>query len=50
MRWKKTLQMLDVHCEGEVGKIITSGTYDIPGDTISEKLSYIRIVGIVTLI
>ncbi|MEK6345988.1 MAG: proline racemase family protein [Burkholderia sp.] len=42
MRWKKTLQLLDVHCEGEVGKVITSGIYDIPGDTMMAKMDYIN--------
>ncbi|MBQ4824547.1 proline racemase family protein [Leisingera sp. HS039] len=42
MRWKKTLQLLDVHCEGEVGKVITSGIYDIPGATMTEKMDYIN--------
>jgi len=42
MRWKKTLQLLDVHCEGEVGKVITSGIYDIPGNTMTEKMDHIN--------
>ena len=42
MRWKKTLQLLDVHCEGEVGKVILSGIYDIPGDTMMAKMDYIN--------
>lgn len=42
MRWKKTLQLLDVHCEGEVGKVVTSGIYDIPGATMTEKMDYIN--------
>ncbi|AXK67875.1 MULTISPECIES: proline racemase family protein [Burkholderia] len=42
MRWKKTLQLLDVHCEGEVGKVITSGVYDIPGETMMAKMDYIN--------
>lgn len=42
MRWKKTLQLLDVHCEGEVGKVIISGIYDLPGATILAKMDYIN--------
>jgi proline racemase len=42
LRWKKTLQLLDVHCEGEVGKVVTSGIYDIPGQTMTEKMDYIN--------
>ena len=42
MRWKKTLQMVDVHCEGEVGKVITGGVLDIPGKTMLDKMNYIN--------
>lgn len=42
MRWKKTLQLLDVHCEGEVGKVVLSGIYDIPGETMTAKMDYIN--------
>lgn len=36
------LQLLDVHCEGEVGKVVISGTYNIPGKTMTEKMDYIN--------
>jgi proline racemase len=42
MRWKKTLQIADVHCEGEIGKVITSGVLDIPGKTMLDKMNYIN--------
>ena len=42
MRWKKTLQLIDVHCEGEIGKVITSGVLDIPGITMLDKMNYIN--------
>jgi proline racemase len=42
MRWKKTLQMVDVHCEGEIGKVITGGVLDIPGKTMLDKMNYIN--------
>lgn len=44
MRWTKTLQTVDVHCEGEIGRVITGGVIDIPGATIAEKLDYINTV------
>ncbi len=34
MRWKKTLQLAEVHCEGEIGKVITGGVLGIPGATM----------------
>lgn len=42
MRWKKTLQMAEVHCEGEIGKVITGGVLDIPGKTMLDKMNYIN--------
>ena len=42
MRWKKTLQLVDVHCEGEIGKVITGGVVGIPGETMLGKMNYIN--------
>ncbi len=42
MRWKKTLQLVDVHCEGEIGKVITGGVLDIPGKTMLDKMNHIN--------
>lgn len=44
MRWSRTIQTIDVHCAGEVGRVITSGVLDIPGSSMAEKLSYINTV------
>ena len=43
MRWSRTFQLLDVHCEGEIGRIMTGGQPVIAGSNIYEKfktLSY----------
>jgi proline racemase len=45
MRWNRTLQLIEVHCEGETGKIVTSGLGDIPGDTMARKLAYLNSPG-----
>ncbi|MGR4068464.1 proline racemase family protein [Billgrantia sp. C5P2] len=42
MRWQKTLQLVDVHCEGEVGKVITGGVLDLPGESMLDKMNYIN--------
>ncbi len=42
MRWTRTLQTVDVHCAGEIGRVITGGVLNIPGDTMSAKLTYIN--------
>jgi proline racemase len=44
MRWKKTLQVVDVHCEGEIGKVITSTTLEVPGATMLDKLVHLNTV------
>jgi len=44
MRWQKTIQLVDVHCEGEVGKVITGGVLGVPGETMAEKVNYLNTV------
>lgn len=36
------LELLLVHCEGEIGKVILGGAPEIPGSTILEKMNYIN--------
>jgi proline racemase len=45
MRWKRTLQLVEVHCEGEIGKVVTAGVVDIPGATMADKLAYMNAPG-----
>lgn len=40
MQWEKMIQIMDVHCEGEVGSVVTGGLLDIPGSTMNEKLAF----------
>ena len=42
MQWKQSLQIIQVHCQGEIGKVIVGGAPDIPGDTMAEKMDYIN--------
>ena len=42
MRWKRTIQLLDVHCEGEIGKVAIGGVPKIPGHTIAEQLHWLN--------
>ena len=42
MRWKRTIQLLDVHCEGEIGKVAIGGVPKIPGNSIAEQLNHIN--------
>lgn len=40
--WKNSLEILLVHCQGEVGKVIVSGAPEIPGITPLEKMNHIN--------
>lgn len=42
MRWTRTLQTVDVHCAGEIGRVVTGGVLDIPGATMADKLAHIN--------
>jgi proline racemase len=44
MRWKRTIQLMDVHCEGEIGRVALGGVPKIPGNSIAEQLHYINTV------
>ncbi|RYI12634.1 MAG: proline racemase, partial [Acetobacteraceae bacterium] len=44
MRWNRTIQTVDVHCEGEIGRVITGGVLNIPGATMAEKLHHLNSV------
>ena len=42
MRWKRTIQLLDVHCEGEIGKVAIGGVPKIPGETVAAQLQWLN--------
>lgn len=44
MRWNRTIQTVDVHCEGEIGRVITGGILNVPGATMAEKLHHLNAV------
>ena len=44
MRWNRTIQTVDVHCAGEIGRAITGGVLNIPGKTMAEKLHHLNTV------
>lgn len=44
MRWNRTIQTVDVHCAGEIGRVITGGVLNIPGATMAEKLNHLNSV------
>lgn len=42
MRWNRVLNVVECHAEGEIGKVVTGGFGDVPGDTMFEKLEFIE--------
>lgn len=37
MRWKRTLNVVDSHCEGEIGRVIVGSVGQVPGQTMFDK-------------
>lgn len=44
MKFEKSLDLLLVHCQGEIGRIIVGGAPEIPGATILDKMNHINTV------
>ncbi|WP_426034642.1 proline racemase family protein [Cypionkella sp. TWP1-2-1b2] len=44
MQFETTLDLLLVHAQGEIGKVIVGGAPDIPGATILDKMNHINMV------
>ncbi|MDG3575333.1 4-hydroxyproline epimerase [Rhizobium sp. YJ-22] len=42
MRWKRTIQLLDVHAEGEIGRVAIGGVPKIPGNTVADQLHWLN--------
>ena len=42
MNWPDTIELLDVHCEGEIGRVVVGGQPCIPGNTLAEKFRYLN--------
>ncbi|KKX31869.1 proline racemase family protein [Rhizobium sp. LC145] len=42
MRWKRTIQLLDVHAEGEIGRVAIGGVPKIPGDSVAGQLHWLN--------
>lgn len=42
MRWNRVVTVVGAHAEGEVGRVITGGVLNVPGDTMLEKMSYLQ--------
>ena len=39
---QNSIEILEVHAEGEVGQILTKGAPSIPGDTLLQQMQFIN--------
>lgn len=44
MKWENSIHLIEVHCQGEIGKVIVGGAPEIPGATLAEKMDHINTV------
>ncbi|SCB36772.1 proline racemase family protein [Rhizobium multihospitium] len=44
MHFDRSLELLLVHCQGELGHVLVDGAPDIPGATMLDKMNYINMV------
>jgi proline racemase len=44
MIWERSVQLLQVHCQGEIGKVIVGGAPEIPGASLLDKMNHINTV------
>ena len=42
MRWERSYTSIDAHCEGEIGRVLTGGVVDLPGETLLDKFNYLN--------
>mgnify|MGYP000863917184 FL=1 len=42
MRLKRLISMVEAHCEGDTGRIVTGGLPTIPGDNPAEKMRHLN--------
>jgi proline racemase len=44
MKFPQSLQIIQVHCQGEIGKVLVGGAPEIPGATMLDKMNHINTV------
>lgn len=42
MHWKKMVNVINAHCEGENGAVVLGGVINVPGETMLDKLNYLN--------
>jgi len=44
MKWERSIKIIQVHCQGEIGKVVVGGAPEIPGKTALDKMNHINTV------
>jgi proline racemase len=44
MHWQNSLKIAQVHCQGEIGKVILGGAPELPGRSMLDKMNHINAV------
>ena len=42
MKFARSIELIQVHCQGEIGKVLMAGTPEIPGATMLDKMHHIN--------
>jgi proline racemase len=42
MKWEGAIEVVQVHCQGEIGKVAVGGAPEIPGATMLDKMNHIN--------
>ncbi|MCC7282200.1 MAG: proline racemase family protein [Acetobacteraceae bacterium] len=42
MRWSRMMTLVDAHCEGEIGRVVTGGGPILPGATMLERMNFLN--------
>ncbi|MFC3533217.1 proline racemase family protein [Vogesella facilis] len=42
LNWKHAIELVEVHCQGEIGKVIVGGAPEIPGATLLDKMNHLN--------
>lgn len=42
MRWSRMVSLVDAHCEGEIGRVVTGGAPILPGSSMLERMAWLN--------
>jgi proline racemase len=42
MHWERSIELVRVHCQGEIGKLIVAGAPETPGRTMLDKMNHLN--------